>query len=293
MNEAIIGPGVGSSNWAVEECACPICGSTDADDTGYDQPPFKIKRCKSCRLWFLSPRLKEEEAQKFYQSENYFSGGDGESGYDDYSVQERSLRATFRKFIRSIDTRGATGGALLEVGCGPGYLLDEAKEYFGTVNGVELSENTANQAAHLTGQKIFLSIEEIDDALSFDCIVATHVIEHIYDPISFVESLAKRLKPDGSIVLAAPNMGSMFRKIMGRKWPSFKYPEHVCFFDNKTLPEIFTRVGLSKVERVPYPHVFPLSLVLTKFGVSGPRWTNSIDVTLPATTVCYMAKRAS
>ncbi|WP_298913097.1 class I SAM-dependent methyltransferase [uncultured Roseobacter sp.] len=282
-----------NSEWLIEDAACPMCGGTEAGETPYSQPPFKVKRCKSCTLNFLSPRLAAEEANRFYQSDTYFSGGDGVSGYDDYAVQEQSLRATFRKLLDTIEAQCATGGSLLEVGCGPGYLLDEARDQFDTLSGVELSASAAKSARQRTSARIYLSIDEIEDAPAFDCIVATHVIEHIYEPVAFVESLAKRLKPGGSVILAAPHMGSIFRRIMGRHWPSFKYPEHVSFFDEKTLPDLFRRAGLDVVERVPYPHVFPLSLVLAKFGLRGPRWTDRINVTLPATTISFRAQHRS
>jgi SAM-dependent methyltransferase len=282
-----------ADEWIVEETSCPLCGSPDAKETPYAQPPFAVKQCGACSLSFLSPRLAPEEAQRFYASDTYFSGGDGVSGYDDYSVQEASLRATFRKLLGTLDAQGATGGALLEVGCGPGYLLDEAQAYFETRSGVELSPATARSAAELTGSKIYLSVDDIEESPLFDCIVATHVIEHIYEPVAFVQSLAARLKPGGSLVLAAPHMGSLFRHLMGKRWPSFKYPEHVSFFDQKTLPDLFERAGLQVVERVPYPHVFPLSLVLSKFGLHAGRWTDRINVTLPATTISFRAKHRS
>lgn len=260
------------------------------ENTPYSEPPFAIKRCKSCNLAYLSPRLSAEEANRFYENDSYFGGGDGQSGYGDYSVQERSLRQTFRKLLTTMKSQGASGGAFLEVGCGPGYLLDEAREYFASRSGVELSARAAQQAADLSGAKIYTSIDDIADAPIFDCIVATHVIEHIYEPVEFVQSLARRLKPDGNIILAAPHMGSLFRKIMGRRWPSFKYPEHISFFDEKTLPDLFRRAGLDVVDRVPYPHVFPLSLVISKFGLRAPDWTDRFNVTLPATTISFRAQ---
>ena len=278
-------------NWSVENCSCPMCGSDDSETSRYGQKPFAVRRCKSCSLWFLSPRLVAEEAHRFYQSDDYFSGGDGVSGYDDYSVQENSLRATFRKLLNTIGAKGATGGDFLEVGCGPGYLLDEAEPYFSSRAGVELSAPAAKHAAKNTGAPIYRSIEEIGEATQFDCIVATHVIEHIYEPVPFLNSLSNLLKPNGRIILAAPHMGSIFRHLMGRSWPSFKYPEHVSFFDAKTLPDLFGRAGLQVVGQLPYPHVFPLSLVLSKFAIKGPKWTDRINVTLPATTICFMGKK--
>ncbi|WP_138935907.1 class I SAM-dependent methyltransferase [Roseovarius arcticus] len=282
-----------ATEWIVEETDCPLCGSSSAKDTPYKQPPFAIKTCRTCTLSFLSPRLAAEEAHRFYQNDAYFSGGDGTSGYEDYEVQEDSLRATFRKLLKTLDSQGACGGTLLEVGCGPGYLLDEARDYFIDRAGVELSNAAALKAQARSNAKIYLSVDEIDDLPAFDCIIATHVIEHIYEPVEFVQSLARRLNPGGSLILAAPHMGSIFRHVMGRRWPSFKYPEHVTFYDQKTLPDLLRRAGLEVVEQVSYPHVFPLSLVLSKLGISAGPWADKVSVTLPATTISFRAQLQS
>lgn len=292
MNQAISEASF-CAGWTVEETACPLCNSTNAHETRYGQPPFAVKACVDCSLFYLSPRLTREEAQRLYQSDTYFSGGNGVSGYDDYRVQEDSLRATFRKLLQTLTRQGVCGGALLEVGCGPGYLLDEARGYFSERAGVELSPATAREAELRSGARIELDLDDIAAAPAFDCIIATHVIEHIYDPVPFVRNMARRLKPGGSLVLAAPHMGSIFRHVMGRRWPSFKYPEHVSFFDAQTLPDLFVRAGLNVAQALPYPHVFPLSLVLSKLGIKAGGVTNRINVTLPATTVCCRATRPS
>lgn len=290
MNDMTWGGGT-ASGWTTEETPCPLCRSGDAELTPYNQPPFRIRRCTDCRLWYLSPRLVPGDMEAFYRSPDYFSGGGTTSGYSDYSAQERSLRTTFATLLMALKIRGATGGSLLEVGSGPGYLLDEARTYFDARAGVELSETTAREAEEMTGVRVFLAVKDVPDEPAFDTILATHVIEHIYDPVDFVKSLTRRLKPGGHLVLAAPHMGSALRTVMGRRWPSFKYPEHVSYFDAATLSELMTRGGLSEPERVPYPHAFPLSLILSKFGVVGPGWTQRVDVTLPATTVCCLAKK--
>lgn len=281
-----------NTGWMVEQTACPLCNSTKARETPYAQPPFAVKVCADCSLYYLSPRLTPQDAQRLYQSDTYFAGGKNSvSGYDDYQVQEDSLRATFRMLLQRLERQGVCGGALLEVGCGPGYLLDEARTHFADRAGVELSPATAEEARQRSGARIELDLEDFDAVPSFDCIIATHVIEHIYDPVPFVRNMARRLKPGGSLILAAPDMGSIFRHLMGRRWPSFKYPEHVSFFDARTLPELFVRAGLEVAEPVPYPHAFPLSLVLSKFGIRVGGVADRLNVTLPATTVCYRAIR--
>ncbi|MFN0081055.1 MAG: class I SAM-dependent methyltransferase, partial [Ferruginibacter sp.] len=39
---------------------------------------------------------------------------------------------------------------------------------------------------------------------SFDCIVASEVIEHVIDPALFTESLLQKLKPGGTLILVTP-----------------------------------------------------------------------------------------
>ncbi|MEM9343000.1 MAG: class I SAM-dependent methyltransferase, partial [Pseudomonadota bacterium] len=276
--------------WQVEECACPLCGSSAARDTRYRQAPFAVKRCAECAHWFLSPRLVPEAADRFYTSDQYFNGSSG-SGYENYATQKRSLQATFSRLMDAVAARGATGGDLLEVGSGPGYLLEVATPHFASVEGVELSERTAREAEALSGAQVYRSVDAIDDGKAYDCIIATHVIEHIYEPVTFTRDLVARLRPGGFLILAAPHMNSPLRYLMGGAWPSWKYPEHVSFFDQKTLPDLMRRVGLQDPEIVPYPHAFPLPLILSKFGLSAPRWMQRFDLTLPTTTICVMARK--
>jgi SAM-dependent methyltransferase len=276
------------ATWPVERCACPLCAADAPLATAYDEPPFAVTRCGKCGLWYLNPRLSAEAAHKLYASDDYFGGG--KAGYADYESQERSLRTTFRKLLRTLRARGAATGDLLEVGCGPGYLLDEARAYFERRAGVELSPEAASEARQRSAADVYEGNEKIPPDRRFDCIIATHVIEHIYDPVAFASDLAGKLRPGGIMVLAAPDMGSIFRRVMGRRWPSFKYPEHVSFFDRHTLPQLLRNAGLSAIEPLPYPHAFPLALVLSKLGIGGPRWAADIDVTLPATTVCFMGR---
>jgi hypothetical protein len=116
-------------------------------------------------------------------------------------------------------------------------------------------------------------------------VIATQVIEHVYEPLLFVERLANHTKPGGHIVLATPDIGGVLRKVMSRRWPSFKAPEHVLYFDFRTLSLLMRRAGLNDVRRLPYPHAFPLGLIAGKFGFTLPSLVAHLKVWVPATTV--------
>lgn len=270
---------------ALERPACPLCGD-GAREFPYELPQgFRVARCQKCATHYLYPRLTEQAMQLVYQDPTYYQGGD--SGYADtsYFEQEPALRATFKCLLRNLQKRGMTGGNLLEVGCGYGYLLDEARPLFARRTGTEFSPDAA-ASARKTGAEVFVGgVEQLPAQLTFDCALAIQVIEHIYDPVAFMRQLVRRIKPGGYVLLATPDIGGALRKLMGRSWPSFKVPEHVVYFDFKTLQRLMTGAGLTNITRLPYPHAFPLGLIAAKFGLSLPVALSRRNLWVPATTV--------
>jgi 2-polyprenyl-3-methyl-5-hydroxy-6-metoxy-1,4-benzoquinol methylase len=279
----------------LEDPACPLCGSDRRDfpfrlsDTGRirrgERERYMVARCVDCGVHYLYPRLIESAMQKVYRESSYYEGG--ACGYADtsYTAQEFALRATFKRLLQNLAGRGLTGGALLEIGCGYGYLLDEARPLFQRRVGTDFSSESAD-LARKTGAEVFVGgVEQIPTDAKFDCIIATQVIEHIYEPLSFVKQLVDRTRPGGHIVLATPDIGGVLRKAMGRRWPSFKVPEHVVYFDYRTLSSLMFRAGLVDVHRLPYPHAFPLGLITAKFNFKLQPWLGGFNVWVPATTI--------
>lgn len=265
--------------------ACPLCRSEKRDIAFRLQDPYNVARCAECGLHYLHPRLTAGAIEQIYRDPSYYEGGS--SGYSDasYAFQEPALRATFRRFLLNLRRRRLTGGQLLEVGCGPGYLLDEARDFFDRRFGTEFSPEIAAIARGTEAQVFAGGIEQVPAELKFHCVIATQVIEHVYDPLTFVRQLVDRTLPGGHIVLATPDIGGVLRKIMGRRWPSFKTPEHAVYFDFATLSSLMRRGGLETVRRLSYPHAFPLGLLAAKFGIALPDALARVRTWVPATTV--------
>lgn len=269
----------------LEYPACPLCQSDRRHFRFRLSEPYRVARCAACGAHYLYPRLSESAMQSVYRESSYYAGG--ESGYADasYRAQEPALRATFRRFLQNLAKRGLTGGDLLEVGCGYGYLLDEARPLFSARTGTDFSPEAA-EIARATDAEVFVGgIEQLPVGARFDCVLATQVIEHVYDSLSFVKRLASHTKPGGHIVLATPDIGGALRKVMGRRWPSFKVPEHVTYYDFRTLGLLLQQAGLGDVRRLPYPHAFPFSLIAAKFGLALPPLLGHLKIWVPATTV--------
>jgi SAM-dependent methyltransferase len=269
----------------LEYPACPSCDSAQRQFPFRLHGPYSVARCTACGLHYLYPRLIESAMQEVYRQSSYYEGG--ACGYADtsYIAQEPALRATFKRLLHNLAKRGMTGGQLLEIGCGYGYLLDEARLFFHRRVGTEFSPEGA-ELARATAAEVFVGdIEQVPHTAKFDCVVATQVIEHVYEPLLFVKRLANHTMPGGHIVLATPDIGGVLSKFMGGRWPSFKAPEHVVYFDFPTLSSLMRRAGLNAVRRLPYPHAFPFGLLAAKFGFALPPLLADLKIWVPGTTV--------
>jgi len=81
----------------------------------------------------------------------------------------------------------------------------------------------------------------------FDVIFASHVIEHIAAPTDFSRQYGGLLREGGLLVFVTPNIRSVLANLSGRRWVSYKVPEHVAYYSPQTIREMFTRSGLETV----------------------------------------------
>jgi SAM-dependent methyltransferase len=195
----------------LEYPACLICGSDRREFPFHLHDPYSVARCTTCGFYYLYPRVIEGAMQEAYRQPSYYEGG--ACGYADtsYTAQESALRATFKRVLHNLAARRLTGGTLLEVGCGYGYLLDEARAYFDCRVGTEFSLDGA-EIARATGAEVLVGgTEQISAERKFDCILAVQVIEHVYQPFTFVKYLISHTQPGGHIVVATPDIGGVLR----------------------------------------------------------------------------------
>ena len=228
-----------------------------------------------------------------YASGDYFEGE--AIGYDDYAYQHIALRATFERVSRELVRAGVSGGDLLEVGAGHGLFLEAVAPGSRSVMGTELADAVA-AAARSRGLDVRTGgLDAVPADRTFDCIVGAHVIEHVYDPRAFVSSVVDRLRPGGYLLLGTPDMGSPWRRAMGRRWPSFKVPEHVLYFDRRTLRAVLVGAGLEDIRPFRYLHSFPLALIFRKLGAKSPERRlgrlGQIPIPMPWTTLALIARK--
>jgi 2-polyprenyl-3-methyl-5-hydroxy-6-metoxy-1,4-benzoquinol methylase len=159
--------------------------------------------------------------------------------------------------------------SILDLGCGNGhivnYLIKEGYNAYGT----DASENGIAIARQEHPDRFFLqdlSTGELPkelQSLAFDTIISTEVIEHLYDPVGFIDFCKKCLQKNGELIISTPYHGYLKNLMLSvfNKWDTHLSPTwdggHIKFWSKNTLSQLlvdkgFTIITFKGCGRVPY-----------------------------------------
>ena len=192
---------------------------------------------------------------------------------DAYLSEEEGRRATARRLLDLVG-RHVPAGALLDIGCGHGLLLDEARRSGYSVIGLELSEAARGYARDVLGLDVRdETLEELARHVpegSFQVIVLADVIEHLEDPLGALDACERLLAPGGALVVVTPDPSSAAARLAGERWWGY-IPAHTYLFPRGTLRELLEARGLVISDDVPLVRSFEFRYWLNGLAERGPR----------------------
>lgn len=231
-----------NSGW-VEIESCPVCDS-HKNSLELETLWGPILKCNNCELRFH--KLIPKNFNDLYQDESYTThsiGGDLEHfNYRKNRFGNERIRL-LQKFIGGLESK-----TVLDVGCGMGDFLAAAKGHFREAIGSEFSIHLRELASFNTGLKIFSEPLEKFPRDNIDVITAFDVIEHVPNPLDFMNAARNLLSPNGFVMLYTPNYDSLSIKVMGDK-SSLIAPPHIQLFTHNALTVLG---GLSGFKVVHY-----------------------------------------
>jgi len=207
--------------------------------TGRD---FTVAHCDECSFDVTTPQPQAEEMDAYYPSGYYGAGEDRRFPHFVETLQN----ALYTLRVREIEAVANNGpGRVLDVGCGRGVLLEEFRRRGWEIHGTELSEQAASYARQTL--KIPVEIGTLETlhfpANQFDAITLWHVLEHVANPRTVLAQINRILKPDGVLLVAVPNFGSLEARVSKDKWFHLDVPRHVTHFSQATLENALNESG--------------------------------------------------
>jgi SAM-dependent methyltransferase len=240
--------------------SCPLCGSPESREV------FRLFRPKELSasgrpteaLYGRAGRLVRCEQCSLVRQDVPIDAPYEEAEDPEYLVEEQGLRATFRRNVIEIGRHRPPPGRLLDVGCGPGLLLEEAAALSWTASGLEPSAWAVEEAKR-RGLDVRQGTTDTADLApaSFDVIVANDVIEHVPDPVAFGKQLHELLKPGGVVYLCTPDVSSLVARTLRRWWWSV-LPGHLFYFSPATLARALEASGFRVLASGRHPKTFSL-----------------------------------
>ena len=192
---------------------------------------FDLLRCSQCELGVTVPA--PDDLGPYY-GDRYYGGRHGIN-------QRHCLRRRMRVLEQ---TTGSSAGILVDIGCGDGSFLLEARRAGWTVLGTEVNERIPSLGLEIRG-----SIEALAPRAPFGCITLWHSLEHLRNPAGTLAELAGMLAPGGMLLVAVPDSRGWQARLFGRHWLHLDVPRHLYHFSLPSLRAALDQAGL-EVTRV-------------------------------------------
>jgi SAM-dependent methyltransferase len=174
-----------------------------------------------------------------------------------YLREEKGRRATARRLLRRIE-RHVPGGRLLDVGCGHGLLLDEARMRGWRATGLEPSDAGRAHATRALGLEVRAgTLADAGRTERYDAIVLADVLEHLDDPAGELRRCAALLRPGGAVCVVTPDPGSRTARLAGASWWGY-LPAHTYLLPRRTLRAVMEEAGLHPVADVGLRRTFTM-----------------------------------
>jgi 2-polyprenyl-3-methyl-5-hydroxy-6-metoxy-1,4-benzoquinol methylase len=227
-----------------QNVCCNNCGK-DETTPFLEDTDYAFVRCQNCGLVYQDPQpvlgeLRERYNQEYFEYEfdneaNFFNLmllGMKDIGFDPAAWQSSDATSTTRTF--------------LDIGCATGRLLQHMRENGWSVRGVDLTPESAAYGREHRDLDIFAGTLE-EAALpthSQSVIHFSHLIEHVPNPKSFLQEVARVLEPGGLVLVTTPNVRGFQARLFGNQWRQ-AIADHTYLFDKKTIRQSLLDAGLT------------------------------------------------
>lgn len=214
-----------------------------------DRIHYRFVRCVRCELIFSTPILSANKIEKFY----------AQSGFE-YNLEASYLKKTYGAYLKE-SLKGLTTKKkkLLDIGCGNGFFLMEAKDMGLDVFGIEPGKSSILKAPVWLQKKITLGFftDKSFKKNTFDIVTCFHTLDHIIDPNTFLTDLNSVLTKNGRAIIIVHNTDGLSVKLFGEKSPIFDI-EHIYLFNKKSLVSLFEKNNFRVIRVFDVTNTYPL-----------------------------------
>jgi SAM-dependent methyltransferase len=218
---------------------CPLCGETGSTvHRAFRDIP--VVRCTGCGFLYSSRVMSPGLLASYYQ--------------EDFG----SERHRMGQVVNAATNLGILAGQLdlskveswLDIGSGYGYLLAALRDRYKTkVCGVEMSTMEATFGRNELALDMAPSLSESGfPKRSFDVVSSFEVIEHVANPIPFLQELRQYVRPGGHLIVMTDNFESGAARKLRGGFPKWIPHTHISHFSARSLRRCIEECGGLELE---------------------------------------------
>ena len=246
--------------------SCPLCGTNNLarDRSAYASGRWDLKFCGRCGFLYLEnpppyARLADEFAWERTSQRERARRREQEPLVNALSTASKRVRARLlaRDKTASLTHAFVEPGNLLDVGCGWGVAMQRILGHpmpggkpRWTPYGIEVSPAQADHAKTIFqphgGDALhadaITGLKHFEDE-TFSGVIMSSFLEHDVNPLGVLTEARRVVAANGHGIIKTPNFNCLGRRVRGRRWCGFRFPDHVNYFTPASLRKLVMAAG--------------------------------------------------
>lgn len=238
---------------------------------------FNYARCKTCGLLFAPKYFSDAQLAYLYSAMP--------ANMD--IVPESAIKKTQSGYFEVLARNSSLKGGVIEVGPDVGWFIDCCVKN-GNFNKYWLLEPNIHVKDILKSKVQSIEHYLINDMFGFEDIpngaasvlVMIHVLDHLIDPVKFMNSIRSKLEPNGVVLIVTHNERSFLSRILKEKWPAYCL-QHPQIYNKSTITTLLEKSGFNVAEIIPAKNYFEIGFLLKhifwaifKIKITPPKFLN-------------------
>ena len=238
---------------------CKICGNNNFNKEEVLNPQnlkesYTYYFCTKCSVGFLFDVSEKNLSSNYDEEYNEYEDSENSTNKSPLSKILDLLYIPRREYIKKF---GASFDSILDVGCGNGSFLDSVSDLFREFYASEFNEFAFKKAKQKVPGIINVGNDLSQLKGKIDVITLWHVLEHIPNPRIFLEKIKNHMDSESRMIFEVPNSDSLNFKIFKRNYNWISLPEHVFFYNKKSIKYLIDNLDMEVVD-ITFPRMFPL-----------------------------------
>ena len=246
-----------------QSISCVGCGGIRLN-WEFEKNGFDYSSCADCRSLFQAPRPLIDAFEAFYRdsaSSRYWAEVFFPSVAE--ARREHIFKPRAEKLSELLMNKNFEVASVIDVGAGYGILLDEWRRLHPQTSllAIEPSAMLAQECRAKGLEVVEEMAENVSGRQDFaDLVVCFEVLEHVYDPLAFIQTLSSMVRPGGYVFISTLGVDGFDIQLLWDKSNSIFPPHHINFLSVAGFQRLFERAGLEDIS-VTTPGLLDVDIV--------------------------------